>query len=53
MTKYSHLTDEEVLRMWDSLEPLYLLEEVRHRFERALELVGELERRQWRGREEL
>lgn len=32
-TKYAHLTNEELLRQWYSLEPLYLLEEAHHRFE--------------------
>ena len=43
-TKYSHLTDEELLRQWYSLDSLYLLEEAHHRFEKLLDKVGRMER---------
>ncbi len=38
MTKYRHLTNEELLSLWDSLEPLYLMEEARLRIEQILTL---------------
>ena len=49
MTKYRHLTNEELLRMWDSLEPLYLMEEARLRIEQMLELYPDLRERQNEG----
>lgn len=36
MTKYAHLTNAELIRLWDTLDPIYLLEEIRHRFERII-----------------
>jgi hypothetical protein len=42
MTKYAHLTNDELLRAWHTLDPVYLLSELVARMEFAVDKYPDL-----------
>ena len=42
MTKYAHMTNDELLRLWSTLDYMYLLSELVSRLEHAVDTYPEL-----------
>jgi hypothetical protein len=51
MTKYAHLTNNELLRAWHTLDPVYLLAELVARMEYAVDKYPDLAAARQSGKE--